>query len=204
MLRLYLARHAQTACSEAELYCGHCPQPLTAAGRRQAEALAAACCGISWSALYSSPLPRALETAAIVGRRIGLKPQCDDGLMELDYGSWDGKTPQQLRQQEPAAFGAWLDSPARLAPPGGETVLQLAERAESAVDRIRSQHPDGRVLVVSHKSTIRVLLCRLLGLDVNLYRRRLAQPLGAVNVVEFRSSGPMLVRLGDTSYLPGG
>jgi probable phosphoglycerate mutase len=89
-----------------------------------------------------------------------------------------------------------------VSPPGGETAAEISARAMQAVAHIRAHHSDGKILVVSHKATIRVLLCALLGIDVDLFRARIAQPVGAVSAVTFKKSGAMLEKHGDVSHLP--
>jgi probable phosphoglycerate mutase len=121
-------------------------------------------------------------------------------LREIEYGDWDGSTPAEL--DEDPTYRAWLDDPAAHAPPGGETAIAVATRATRAVEELRRRHGDGRILVVSHKTTIRVLLCALLGLDPRLYRVRLAQPLGGLLSVTFTDRGPRLDALADLSHLP--
>jgi probable phosphoglycerate mutase len=74
----------------------------------------------------------------------------------------------------------------------------VAARALPVIERIRAAHQAGEVLVVSHKATIRIIACALLGIDIDLYRARLALPVASFTTVEFRSSGPLLRRFGDT------
>ena len=79
----------------------------------------------------------------------------------------------------------------------------MAARAALVIERLRMQHADGgRVLVVSHKATLRILTCALLGMDVRLFRDRIAQPVAAVTRFDLKPSGAMLVLLGDASHLP--
>ena len=131
---------------------------------------------------------------------LGIEVEVREGLREMRYGTWEGKTPRQL--QSATEYQEWLADPATHAPPGGETATSVASRANRVVEAMRRKHPDGRVLVVAHKTTIRTLLCTLLDIDPALYRVRLAQPLGGLTVVTFRDTGPRLDALGDLSHLP--
>ena len=79
-----------------------------------------------------------------------------------------------------------------MAPPGGETGADIVARALPAIERIVKRHPEGNVLVVSHKATVRLLLCAFLGIDLNLYRSRIAAPVASLAVVEFRDTGPFV------------
>src|SRR5262249_21753279 len=102
----------------------------------------------------------------------------------------------------PEAYAYWAADTGSRSTPGGETAFQVAARATPVLERIRCEHPEGRVLIVSHKATIRILACALLGLDVRLFRERIAQPVAAVTRFEIRPTGTLLARLGDTSHLP--
>jgi len=201
MFTLVLLRHGQTACSVRGSYCGDgCDVPLNDNGQRMAEAIATLLATQPWAAIVSSPQRRALQTAQPLASALGIEVEIREGLREIHYGAWGGKTPQQLRPT--ADYREWLDNPAAHAPPGGETAIAVATRASRVIESLRRKHKHGRVLVASHKTTIRVLLCTLLGIDPALYRARLAQPLGGLTVVSFRDTGPRLDALGDLSHLP--
>jgi probable phosphoglycerate mutase len=201
VLTLYLVRHGQTDSSQIDRYSGELDVPLNDEGRAIAEALAARYAATPWAAIYASPKTRARETAAPLAKRAGVRVEIEPGLREIAYGAWDGKTQQEVEQRYPAEHAAWLRNPAFVSPPEGETGLEVAARATRALDAIRERHRDGNVLAVSHKATIRLLVCVLAGIDPNEYRRRLAQPVGGVTVFEFRETGPLLMRLADTSHI---
>ena len=196
MLRLALVRHAQTAPSLDGRYCGSSDVALNQAGRELAERLGERLAASTWQAIYASPLVRSGQTAEPLSRRLGLPIQRDAGLAELRYGDWELKTPADIeRSDDSERYALWLKDPVRHAPPGGETAQQLAERALAAVTRVRARHARGAVVAFSHKTTIRVLLCALLGIDISSYRLRIAQPVGSVSVIAFHDSGPRLTRL---------
>ena len=79
--------------------------------------------------------------------------------------------------------------------------MQIASRASLVITEIEQQYPEGNVLVVSHKATIRVLLCSLLGIDLGRYRDRIDMPAASVSIVKFDLHGPMLQSLGDRAYM---
>jgi len=201
MLTLVLLRHGQTACSVRGSYCGGgCDVTLNDNGRRMADAVSKSLVTQPWAAIVSSPQRRALQTVEPLARALGIEVEVRAGLRELDYGAWDGKTPHQL--QPTADYSEWLADPATHAPPGGETANAVAARASRAIEAARRKYHEGRVLIACHKTTIRVILCTLLGIDPALYRARLAQPLGGLTVVSFHDTGPRLDALGDLSHLP--
>src|SRR4051812_40553324 len=201
MLSLYLVRHGQTDYSLANQFCGSIDPPLNATGLAMADALAARYGTERWSAIYASPMLRTRQTAEPTAQVSGVTVVTLDGLREIAYGDWEGRAEAEVEATDGARFHAWATHPGRVAPPGGETGADIATRALAAIDHIRAHH-DGRVLVVSHKATLRVLICALLGLDVDLFRSRIAQKVCAVSVIDFKKSGPLLQTLGDTSHLP--
>jgi probable phosphoglycerate mutase len=201
MLTLYLVRHGQTDYSKNNRLCGTIDPPLNATGLAMAEALAKLLGDEPWRAIYASPLLRTRQTAQPTAERAGVSVQLDDGLREISYGDWEGMAESEVARTDSARFSAWAAHPGYVAPPGGESGIAIAARALAAVTRIRTTHTDGKVLVVSHKATLRVLLCALLGIDVDLFRARLAQKTAAISVVDFALSGPLLQVLGDISHL---
>jgi alpha-ribazole phosphatase len=202
MLSLYLVRHGQTEYSLNNRFCGALDPPLTEQGAAMAEALGARYGGEPWAGIWSSPLARARATAEPTARRAGVAVTVDDDLREIAYGEWEGRPEEEVERDDPARFAAWSAHPGRVAPPGGESGDAIAARALAAVARMRARHPSGRVLVVSHKATLRVLVCALLGVDVDLFRVRIAQKVCAISIVDFKATGPLLQVLGDTSHLP--
>jgi broad specificity phosphatase PhoE len=199
---IYLARHAQTASSAVDSFNGQRELPLTEHGRAQAAKLGERLKGIEWEAVYRSPLGRTGETAALVapGREAKILP----GLIEINYGAWEGLSVQQARDLNPAHYAAWEKDPAKVSPPGGETATQIAERALAALEQIRAAH-DGSakpVLAVSHKATLRVLGAALSGGPVGNYRTRWPQDECALNLVELRFGKEPFLRLwNDTAHL---
>lgn len=202
-LSLYLVRHGQTDASRANRFCGRIDPPLNATGLAMADALAARYGTEGFAEIVASPLQRAQQTAAPTARAAGLPVTLDEGLVEIAYGEWDGRAEADVERDDAARFHAWAAHPGRVGPPGGETGADIATRALAAVERIRARHAGGgKVLVVSHKATLRVLVCALLGIDVDGFRARIAQKVCAVSIIDFPPSGPLLQVLGDTSHLP--
>ena len=202
-LQLYFVRHGQTEFSRANRFCGTIDPPLSDFGMRMAEAIGAAYGNAGWTAIYRSPRLRALQTIAPLAKHAGLEPVVEDGLAEIAYGNWEGLTKEEARAQDPEGY-AWyaVDTTSRAAPGGGETAFQVAARAMPVLERIKARHTEGRVLVVSHKATIRIMICALLGMDVRQFRDKIAQPVGAFTRFELGKSGPQLVMHADVSHLP--
>jgi probable phosphoglycerate mutase len=122
-------------------------------------------------------------------------------LNEIGYGKWEGLTKAKVDQEYHDDYLNWLADPAWHAPTGGELAVAIARRALRVIEEIQQQFADGNVLVVSHKATIRIMLCSLLGVDVGRFRYRFLCPVGSVSVVEFTVNGPMLKALAERSHL---
>ena len=156
MLILYLIRHGQTDCSRANRMCGAgIDSPLNDAGLAMAEALGEALAQQPWRAIYSSPLLRARQTAAPLAQRRGLAIEVVEGTQEIAYGAWDGRLEHEVEQSEPEAWANWQRDSGVFSPPGGENAHAVAARALPAIERIRSAHSDGPVVLFSHKAIIR-------------------------------------------------
>ncbi|WP_448561946.1 histidine phosphatase family protein [Trichothermofontia sp.] len=201
-LKIYFLRHGETTASRTGGYCGALDMDLTDAGTQMAQAFADAYQDLPWAAVYASPLRRTVATAKPLCEAIGLEMQLRAGLREIEYGQWEGLSVEQVRQQYDEDYVRWLTEPAWNPPTGGETAVHVASRASLVMAEIEEKHPDGNVLVVSHKATIRILLCSLLGIDLGRFRDRIDMPVASVSVVKFDVHGPLLQCLGDRSHLP--
>ena len=122
-------------------------------------------------------------------------------LNEIGYGKWEGLTRQIVARDYHDDYVSWLADPAWHAPTGGELAVMIAQRGLRVVEEINQKFKEGNILVVSHKATIRIILCSLLGIDVGRFRYRLVCPVGSVGVVEFTSEGPLLHSLADRAHL---
>ena len=203
MLTIHLVRHGETVASLEHRFCGVTECELTDRGRMQVDAVAERCATEGdWQAVYSSPSGRCRLLADAVAARIGVTITLADGLHEIDHGQWDGRSEAQIEAAEPEAYAAYNRHPDFYGAPGGEIGYQVAARAMPVIEHIIDSHDDGDVLVVSHKGTIRIVVCALLGIGIGLYRARIAQPVASFTVFEMRSDGPLLRRLGDSSHLP--
>jgi probable phosphoglycerate mutase len=206
-LRIHFVRHGETTASREGRLCGLTECELTDGGRLMGSYIADRCAAAgSWLAIYSSPLRRCVETGRPAAERLGLTIAVEQGLREIDHGAWDGRLESEVAVDDAQAFRAWQEHPGWRAAPGGENGYAVAARAVPVVQAIRDAHGgvDGDLLVVSHKAVIRAVACGLLGVDVDRYRARLSQPVGAFTTFEFREGheDALLLALGDVSHLP--
>lgn len=200
-LTLYLLRHGETIYSRTGGYCGELDPELTPVGVQMAEAFGKAYAALPWAAVYVSPMKRTIATAKPLCDAVGLEMQLRDGLKEIRYGKWEGQTNDYVKEHYSEDYVRWLTEPAWTPPTGGETAVQIASRASLVIAEIENKYADGNVLVVSHKATLRIILCGLMGIDLGRYRDRINALTGAVSVVKFSSHGPLLEVLGDRSYM---
>ena len=197
MRTLHLLRHGETELSADGTFCGEIDTPLSARGHEQAERAAEHLAKLELQAIYVSPLTRARQTSEPIAKKTGIPPLVEPGLHEIRYGTWDGQKEVDIRKNDPDNYALWASDPAVNGPPGGENGYAIAARALPIVLRVGQTHA-GNVLLVSHKATIRVIVCALLGLHVGRFRDRIACPTASLTTFEYGSRGPLLVRIGET------
>jgi probable phosphoglycerate mutase len=191
--RLYLVRHGATARTAEDRFSGSAGVELSEEGRQQARRLAERLASCRITSAYTSPLSRAVETAEILTRPMGLAPLHRDGLREISHGHWEGLTRAEVEAKFPDEYRMWEEDPFTFAPPGGESGLSVLARALPVIREIVMEHAGEDVLVVAHKATLRLILSSLLGFDMRGYRDRLDQSPACLNVVDFKD--PVRARL---------
>ena len=162
----WLVRHGQTDWNIQRRYQGHKDIPLNAAGREQAQVLAASLNGASFAAVYSSDLCRAVETAAILTRRHHMTIVTDTRLREIAMGDWEGRSLAEVSSERPGSDGGLAYTEVHSRAPGGESLAEVAARARSFADEIAVKYPGQVVLIVSHGLTLAALRCLAVGLPL--------------------------------------
>ncbi|MGL5035912.1 MAG: histidine phosphatase family protein, partial [Microcystaceae cyanobacterium] len=160
-VKLYFLRHGETLSSQTGTYCGRVDIDLTEEGYQMAEQFAEACHELSWQAIFASPLHRTMATAKPLSDRLGLKIQRREGLKEIAYGKWENKTPAEVSLEFHDDYVRWLADPGWCSPTGGEKGIDIARRSSEVLEEIEQTFDDGNILIVSHKATIRIMLCSL-------------------------------------------
>ncbi|MFI6938043.1 histidine phosphatase family protein [Streptomyces sp. NPDC050418] len=166
-----LVRHGETVWHAENRYAGRADVALTERGRRQADDLAAWAKGQRIDAVYYSPLSRARLTAAPAARVLGLALREDARLLELDFGRGEGLSIAEMREAFPEELARFVRRPVTDHLPGGNDPRAAARDARALLAELCVDHPGGRVLIVAHNALYRVLLCELLGIDPDEYRR---------------------------------
>lgn len=180
---LWLVRHGETEWARLGRHTGRTDVPLTDLGREQARSVAEKLAGVPFALVLSSPLSRAFETARLAG--FADRVEADPDLAEWDYGAFEGRTSSEIREEIPG-WTIWTDGPV-----DGETILDVAARADRVVARARSA--DGDVLAFAHGHLLRILAARWLGLPPN-DGRLLALSTATVSVLGWERDGPVVVR----------
>ena len=161
-MKLYIIRHGQTDWNIAKKIQGRQDIPLNERGRYQAGCLKKAMEDRPVTAVFSSPQIRAMETAKAVALSSGSVVIPVKDLMEINYGSWEGKTEEELLQEDRALYEAWWSHPAETAPPGGESISQVNERCQKAWKEIKPQLT-GDAAIVAHGGLLAHFMEQLLG-----------------------------------------
>jgi broad specificity phosphatase PhoE/ribonuclease HI len=199
--RLYLLRHGQTELSVQRRYSGRGNPPLTEIGQQQADAAARRLSKVDGlAAVVSSPLQRAKETAQAVASATGAPLVVHEGLIETDFGSWEGLTFAEASLRDPEIHRRWL-SDVSVPPPGGESFDEVHRRVRRVRNEIIARYGGQSVVVVSHVTPIKTMLRMALDVGPSLLFR-LHLDLASLSVAEFHPDGHASVRLvNDTSYL---
>jgi probable phosphoglycerate mutase len=183
-----LLRHGQTPMSVEKRFSGAVEASLTDVGQAQVVATAQRLDGVTFDAVYCSPLKRARQTADALGRDYAV----DEDLREAEFGAWEGLTFGEVRERYPDELDAWLADPS-VPPPGGESIVASVARVVAARDRIAAAHPGGTVLVVTHVTPIKGLVQRALDAPPTvLYRLHL--DLASLTTVDWYADGPAVLR----------
>jgi broad specificity phosphatase PhoE len=207
-VKVYLIRHGETEYNRDGKLQGDSDVPLSDRGKTQAEVLAARLKdefsrnGEKVSAIYSSNLRRTLDTARAIGERLGLVPQPVRELREIDLGSWEGKTPDEISAEKDIAFfEEWKKDPARMRAPGGENLEDVESRVIPKFDELKKNHEKSdAIIIVSHGGSIGVILSHILRMDLN-DALKIRQDNTALNLIEVRGDGEYILVQNDTSHL---
>jgi probable phosphoglycerate mutase len=169
MGRIFLVRHGETDWNRERRVLGWSRVSLNDAGVAQARELAALLPIFKIAAIYTSPLPRTLETARILGASLGLEPVVDPHFTESNVGDWEGRFWQEL-EDDPVRL-RYYTHPTTARPPGGETYSEVQRRAVDGTVELFRRQPEEPLLIVSHADLIRTVLAHYLGLDMRTARQ---------------------------------
>ncbi|MCI4446252.1 MAG: histidine phosphatase family protein [Candidatus Aminicenantes bacterium] len=201
MTRILLVRHGETEWNRVERFRGSADVPLNDNGIKQAELLARRI-EAEWNptAIYVSPLSRAIKTGEIIGRAFGLPVQIHLGLSDVDYGEWQGLTPAEVKSRWPELYERWRTIPENICFPGGESLDERQRIGVKAIKEIVAKHLEETVVCVGHTVINRLIILGLLELDKN-YFWRIKQDNCALNVIEKKGDIFICTTLNETGHL---
>jgi ribonuclease H / adenosylcobalamin/alpha-ribazole phosphatase len=198
---MLLLRHGATDLSAERRFAGRGDAALTKDGRKQARLAASKlAAGSAIDVIVTSPLQRARHTAEAVAEATGAPLLVEEGLVEADFGAWEGLTFAEAGERWPEELAAWMASP-DAAPPDGESFAMVALRVLAAADRLIEAHPHERAVVVSHVTPIKTLVCRaLLAPPEAMFRMNL--DVASLTRIDCHDNGSAVLRsLNDTAHL---
>jgi phosphoserine phosphatase len=201
MTKIILVRHGHVEGISPERFRGRADLMLTPQGCLQAEA-AARRIHAAWTpaAVYTSPLSRCRATGRAIGESLGLTPAPLEDLIDIDYGQWQGLTPDEVGSRWPELLDTWYRAPDWAAIPSGETLQDLLARTVSALRGVIREHAGDTVVLVGHDSVNRVILLHALDLPLSRYWR-LGQEPCAMNEIDFTRDGFIVHSLNETCHL---
>ncbi len=201
MTRLLLVRHGHVDWHDPERFRGRADLSLSELGRRQAERAAQRIAAIGRpDAIYTSPMRRTVATADAIAAASGLAPQPVAGLLDIDYGDWQGLTHDEAKAKWPAETARWFTTPHLAAIPRGEDLAAVSARASAALRDILDRHPAGTLVVVAHDSVNRVLLLFALGLPLARYWR-FDQSACGINDFSYKDGDFVIHTINETQHL---
>ncbi len=201
--RLIVVRHGQTAWNVGageERFRGRTDLPLDHVGLDQARAVADRLKGESIAALYASPLLRARQTVAPLAEDLGLTVQPSDGLLDIDYGRFQGLTHSQAANAHADEYARWRTTPAQVCFPGGESLADVQARLLILVDELLAGHPGQTIVLVGHQIVNKVLACTLLGLGLDRIWR-IHQDTAGIDLFQRANDAWITLGLNDTCHL---
>jgi broad specificity phosphatase PhoE len=201
-LRVFVVRHGETDFSRERRFAGARDVPLSARGRLQSEAVAAALAAEPLAAVYTSPLERARASAELIAKPHGFEPRPAPDFREMAFGEWEGLLRDELAARQPSDASAWRDTPHLAAPPGGERLLDVAARVEAAIARLRDDHAGATVAVVTHAIVTRLIVLQALGLPPERLWSVDASPAG-ITEIEYQGAWVTMHRMNTLAHLDG-
>ena len=199
MTEIILARHGETDWNVAEVFRGRIDIELNETGMKQAELVAEYLRDLRIAAIYSSPLKRALKTAEMMASHHNLDVEIDPGLIDFDYGEWQGLSHEMVKDRYKELYAEWIKNPHQVKMPTGESLNDVRRRAASVVDSVVARY-EGTVVLVSHRVVNKVLICALLGLD-NSHFWNIRQDTCGITTFTYQNERFILTKHNDTSFL---
>ncbi len=202
-VQIVLVRHGATDWNLQGRCQGATDRELHVVGIRQAEEIAAILAKESIHAIYSSDLKRARQTASLISRPHNLPVIVEQDIRELDHGALEGLTFTEIKASYPDFLQCWRTEPAQIQVPGGERLVDVADRAWNGLNRIVERHPSAqKLVVVSHNFPILGIVCKVTGIDLNQYRSFHLDPCGVSRLIRNSRDDWQITQINSKAYLP--
>jgi probable phosphoglycerate mutase len=205
VLRIILVRHGQTdwndGAAAGEHFRGRIDIALNATGIAQAKSVANCLALVDVKAIYASPLQRAMDTARPVAAKHDLAVSPFQGLLDIDYGLWGSRSHRQVAAKWPEMYRKWKTAPQEVQIPGGESLDEVRQRIDQALEILSRDHDGEIVVLVGHQVVNKVLVCRLLGLDNSAFWR-IRQDTGCINRFDYDGQTATALTINETGHLP--
>jgi broad specificity phosphatase PhoE len=199
MTEIIMVRHGETEWNVGEIFRGRIDIELNETGIKQAELLAEYLSKQKIDAIYSSPLKRAIKTAETTAGYHKLTIDITPGLIDFDYGKWQGLSHQKVKDKYKELYAAWINHPEHVKMPAGESLNEVRKRAMGVVTEVIARY-NGTVVLVSHRVVNKILICALLGLD-NSHFWNIRQDTCGITAFTYENERFILTKHNDTSYL---
>lgn len=193
-------RHGETEWNRVGRFRGHIDVPLNERGIEQARLVAERLKTIQANAIFASPLSRTMETAQAIAAFQLRRPIQHDGLLDLNYGAWEGKSTTEVAREDGKRYREWLTHPGHVRIPQGETLQDLRQRAYAALNELAPQDSAAPVVLVSHDMVGRILVCTVLDLSNNSIWR-ISQDNTGITIFDRIEKGFNLRTVNDTAHL---
>ena len=201
MTKILLIRHGHVEGIRPERFRGRADLALTGRGRAEARAVAKRIAS-AWRPVrvYASPLRRCTETGGAIAEACGVEPQTIHDLTDIDYGAWQSKAYNEIREADPQLFAAWFATPHLVRFPNGESLQDLVARTADALRFVLRHHGHETIVLVGHDSVNRALLLQLLDQPLSSYWR-LAQEPCCINEIDVIDGRIQVLRINETHHL---
>jgi len=200
MTSIYLVRHGQTAWNKEEIFRGRTDVPLDETGLKQAELAGEFFREMKIEGVYSSPLSRAFQTAEKIAKFHPPKVQPLEGLIDMSFGSWEGRPLQEVREMDGERYRQWREEPHLVRLPSGEGLDEVRIRGMAVLEEVIKRHPEGNIVLVSHRVVNKVLLCGILGID-NSHFWQITQDTTAISLIQYKQGRYILSLMNETCHL---
>ena len=197
---ILLIRHGQTNSNLTGYYMGWAEEDMNETGYRQARRLSERLADSSITAIYTSPLKRAMATAQIIGAPHKLEPRLNPDLIEINIGEWRGLDAEVIKQRFPQVWHQWRTDPSGVVMPGGESVAQVTKRAICAFEEIVKDNQGKLSAIVTHDIVVKIVICHILGVS-NKVHRRFDISNASLTRIRIPEGGPRISTMNDISHL---